>query len=121
MAFIILIYLYNTSMIFLNTANQYSKSERFSRIRNKLIHLSDTIAFIILFPDFQKWRFFFCDERVVPFDHPESTFGAFRSLITSVPGLSEAFFVPINPVLPLEDCERDYTLRLCSVYIICFA
>ncbi|XP_022661458.1 6-phosphogluconolactonase-like [Varroa jacobsoni] len=62
--------------------------------------------------DFQKWRFFFCDERVVPFDHPESTFGAFRSLITSVPGLSEAFFVPINPVLPLEDCERDYTLRL---------
>ncbi|XP_018497495.1 6-phosphogluconolactonase [Galendromus occidentalis] len=62
--------------------------------------------------DFQKWRFFFCDERVVPFDHPESTFGAFRALIPSVPGLNEAFFVTINPQLPLEECERDYALKM---------
>lgn len=70
------------------------------------------MTFTFTLPDFQKWRFFFCDERVVPFDHPESTFGAFRALIPTVPGLNEAFFVTINPQLPLEECERDYALKM---------
>ncbi|KAK3921124.1 6-phosphogluconolactonase [Frankliniella fusca] len=49
--------------------------------------------------DWSKWRLFFCDERVVPSESPDSTFGAYRkSLIGSVP-LSENQFIQIDPHL----------------------
>lgn len=46
--------------------------------------------------DFSKWKIFFCDERVVPVDNPDSTFGVYKKdLIGKVP-LTEEQFVRIK-------------------------
>lgn len=46
-----------------------------------------------------KWKLFFCDERVVPENSTDSTFGAYKnSLIGAVP-LTESQFIKINPNL----------------------
>lgn len=48
--------------------------------------------------EFDKWRIYFCDERVVPENDPESTFGLYkRTLLTSgVVNLKEHQFVTIK-------------------------
>lgn len=49
--------------------------------------------------DWSKWRFFFCDERVVPFDNGESTYGLYKTgLIGTVP-ITEDQFIKIDPEL----------------------
>lgn len=49
--------------------------------------------------DFGKWKIYFCDERVVPDDNPDSTFGLYkRSLIQKgVVPLKEHQFVTLKP------------------------
>lgn len=49
--------------------------------------------------NWQKWQFFFCDERLVPFDHTDSTFGSYRKDLLPLLSLSEDQFVTINPAL----------------------
>jgi 6-phosphogluconolactonase len=50
--------------------------------------------------DWPKWKFIFCDERVVPFDDPECTFKVYKdSLFSKVP-LTDDNFVVIDPKLP---------------------
>lgn len=47
--------------------------------------------------DWSKWRFFFCDERVVPFDSKDSTYGLYKSsLIGKIP-ITEDQFIIIDP------------------------
>lgn len=41
-------------------------------------------------PDFSKWRVFFCDERCVPHDHPDSSFLACDAALFAAAGLSAA-------------------------------
>lgn len=49
--------------------------------------------------DWSKWRFFFCDERVVSFENSESTYGLYKeNLIGKVP-ITEDQFIKINPDL----------------------
>lgn len=49
--------------------------------------------------DWSKWRFFFCDERIVSFDHAESTYGSYKkSLIGKIP-VSEDQFIRVDPEL----------------------
>lgn len=49
--------------------------------------------------DWSRWNFFFCDERVVPFDSNDSTYGEYKSnLIGKIP-ISEDQFIKINPDL----------------------
>lgn len=50
--------------------------------------------------DWSKWRFFFCDERLVDFNDPESTFAQYRDKFISNLPISEDQFIKINPQLP---------------------
>lgn len=65
--------------------------------------------------DWKKWRFFFCDERLVSFDDSESTFGtywkAIEPLSKSLP-LREEQFVTINQQLDGEDVANDYIEKI---------
>ncbi|CAL1286953.1 unnamed protein product [Larinioides sclopetarius] len=54
----------------------------------------------------QKWQFFFCDERHVPFDHPESTFGCYKRDLLKVVPVTEEQFVTMNPSI------SDYAIKL---------
>ncbi|XP_026285381.1 6-phosphogluconolactonase [Frankliniella occidentalis] len=66
--------------------------------------------------DWSKWRLFFCDERVVPSESPDSTYGAYRkSLIGTVP-LSENQFIQIDPHLTAEDAARDYIRKMAPFF-----
>ncbi|XP_011495319.1 PREDICTED: 6-phosphogluconolactonase [Ceratosolen solmsi marchali] len=65
--------------------------------------------------DWSKWRFFFCDERIVSFENGESTYGLYRaSLIGKVP-INEDQFIKIDPDLSAEDASKDYIKKM-SVY-----
>lgn len=49
--------------------------------------------------DWSRWRFFFCDERLVDFNNPESTYAQYRDkFICNLP-ISEDQFIKINPKL----------------------
>lgn len=60
--------------------------------------------------DLKKWRFYFCDERVVPIDDVESTYGAYIKQFTEhqIPIDLNQFF-KINEQLPLEECAQNYS------------
>ncbi|XP_066590268.1 6-phosphogluconolactonase [Prorops nasuta] len=65
--------------------------------------------------DWSKWRFFFCDERIVPFDNTESTYGLFKnSLIGTLP-ITEDQFIKINTDLSADEAAKDYIKKM-SVY-----
>lgn len=49
--------------------------------------------------DWSKWRFFFCDERLVDFNDPESTYAQYRDKFISNLPISEDQFIKINPQL----------------------
>ncbi|XP_065221116.1 6-phosphogluconolactonase [Planococcus citri] len=65
--------------------------------------------------DWSKWRFFFCDERVVPFDNADSTYGAYKKAFSGVIDISDDQFIKVNPDLETEDAAKDYIKKL-SVY-----
>lgn len=49
--------------------------------------------------DWSKWRFFFCDERLVSFDDPESTYAQYKNKFINNLPISEDQFIKINPQL----------------------
>lgn len=49
--------------------------------------------------DWSRWYFFFCDERIVPFDSNDSTYGEYKTkLIGKIP-VTEEQFIKIDPDL----------------------
>lgn len=47
--------------------------------------------------EFNKWRIYFCDERVVPETDPDSTFGLYKKILDSrAVNLKESQFVTIK-------------------------
>uniref|UniRef100_A0A7G3AA34 6-phosphogluconolactonase n=1 Tax=Lutzomyia longipalpis TaxID=7200 RepID=A0A7G3AA34_LUTLO len=62
--------------------------------------------------DWSKWKLFFCDERYVPVDSADSTFGLYRQTLIPATSLTEEQFVQINLKLPLEECAVDYEKRI---------
>ncbi|KAK9500426.1 hypothetical protein O3M35_001694 [Rhynocoris fuscipes] len=62
--------------------------------------------------DWSKWILFFCDERIVPSDNPDSTFGTYKAnLLDKVP-LKESQFVCIDENLNAEEAAKDYTSKI---------
>lgn len=61
--------------------------------------------------DWLKWRFFFCDERLVEFNDPESTFAQYRDKFISNLPISEDQFIKINPHLSGNQI-------VCLIYVI---
>ncbi|XP_042863844.1 6-phosphogluconolactonase-like [Penaeus japonicus] len=62
-----------------------------------------------------KWSLFFCDERLVPFDHDDSTFKVYKGLIEGTP-LKEEQFVVIDHSLEVEAAAKDYEAKLRSKF-----
>lgn len=50
--------------------------------------------------DWTKWKFIFCDERVVPFDNAECTFSIYKNNLFSKIPFNDEQFVIIDPSLP---------------------
>lgn len=69
--------------------------------------------------EWKKWLIFLVDERLVPFDDEESTFGSYvRLLLPNLTGrLTAANFVPVDSTLieNPQSCAGDYELRMRSL------
>lgn len=61
-----------------------------------------TKALMNIQTQWQNWRFFFCDERVVPFGDSESTFGLYKKNFLDKIPVTEDQFIKINPELDGE-------------------
>ncbi|XP_060519370.1 6-phosphogluconolactonase [Cylas formicarius] len=61
--------------------------------------------------DFTKWRIFFCDERVVPEDDPDSTFGAYKNQLVDNKNINlrEDQFVTIKQGVSADDAAKAYS------------
>ena len=63
--------------------------------------------------DWSKITFIFCDERLVDFESPDSTFKLYQdALIGKVEGITEKSFVLIDPKLNAEEAAKDYVGKL---------
>ncbi|XP_077982926.1 6-phosphogluconolactonase-like [Glandiceps talaboti] len=65
--------------------------------------------------DWAKWRVFFCDERLVPFDNDDSTYKYFKENMfgkVSIP--SDQIFI-VDPSLSVEDAAKDYAKKVDNV------
>ncbi|RWS22530.1 6-phosphogluconolactonase-like protein [Leptotrombidium deliense] len=65
--------------------------------------------------EWKKWHFFFCDERMVPFDDQESTFGAYKKKLIPNLSLSVDQFVTIDVNAKGNECAVDYESKLQNV------
>uniref|UniRef100_A0A2S2QX90 6-phosphogluconolactonase n=1 Tax=Sipha flava TaxID=143950 RepID=A0A2S2QX90_9HEMI len=60
--------------------------------------------------DWPKWRFFFCDERLVEFSDPESTYAQYRDKFINNLPISEDQFIKINPQLSGNYVHNSFLL-----------
>lgn len=66
--------------------------------------------------DCSKWVVGFCDERLVSFDDPESTFGLYKGQLFSKINIPDSGILTINPSLPVNECAEDYACKLKEVF-----
>lgn len=62
--------------------------------------------------DCSKWVAGFCDERLVSFDDPESTYGLYKTQLFCKINIPDSGVLAINPSLPVKECAEDYTKKL---------
>ncbi|XP_077590629.1 6-phosphogluconolactonase [Stigmatopora nigra] len=62
--------------------------------------------------DCSKWLVGFCDERVVPFDSPDSTYGLYKSVLFPKINIPEDAILAIDFSLPVNECAEDYADKL---------
>jgi len=66
--------------------------------------------------DWSKWQLYFCDERYVPEENDDSTFGQYKKLLLPKTKLTEAQFVVIDIGLELNECAKDYEQKIRSSF-----
>ena len=64
--------------------------------------------------DWSKVTFIFCDERLVPFDNPESTLGLYLNLFKDT-DIKEDQFLKVAVDLDVESAAKDYEDKLKAV------
>jgi len=64
--------------------------------------------------DWKKWRIFFCDERLVPSDNEDSTYGAYLKAFENVIPITAQQFIPVNTNLSESQAALDYARKLRS-------
>ncbi|XP_052608517.1 6-phosphogluconolactonase isoform X1 [Peromyscus californicus insignis] len=63
-----------------------------------------------------RWTLGFCDERLVPFEHAESTYGLYRTHLLSKLPIPDSQVLTIDPALPVEDAAEDYARKLSQAF-----
>ncbi|MBN3318150.1 6PGL phosphogluconolactonase, partial [Atractosteus spatula] len=66
--------------------------------------------------DSAKWLVGFCDERLVPFEDPESTYGLYKSQLFCKMSISETQVLAIDPSLSVEEAAKDYAKKLSEAF-----
>ncbi|XP_025970780.1 6-phosphogluconolactonase [Dromaius novaehollandiae] len=59
-----------------------------------------------------RWLLAFCDERLVPPEHPESTFGAYKAQLLPRLPVPERQVLAVTPGLPAAAAAADYAAKL---------
>ncbi|XP_065162519.1 6-phosphogluconolactonase [Atheta coriaria] len=62
--------------------------------------------------DYAKWKIFFCDERLVPVDDSDSTYGAYIQGFQGKVAIKPEQFVTIKQGLSADDAAKDYTQQM---------
>ncbi|ROL51146.1 6-phosphogluconolactonase [Anabarilius grahami] len=62
--------------------------------------------------DCSRWLIGFCDERLVPFSDPESTYGLYKNQLFEKINIPEDRILAIDPSLPVQECADDYAGKL---------
>ena len=65
--------------------------------------------------DWTRWRLFFCDERLVPEDNSDSTWGVYKSGLCKLLPLTEDQFLTVKTDLDPPAAAKDYEDRLRSM------
>ncbi|XP_043217863.1 6-phosphogluconolactonase-like [Amphibalanus amphitrite] len=68
--------------------------------------------------DWSLWHVLFCDERVVPFNSDDSTFGVYRRQLKSNGGalpLTESQFLCVDPGLDADTAAADYAAKVSAL------
>ena len=63
----------------------------------------------------EQWRVFFCDERHVPFDSDQSTYGEYKKALFEHVPLPEKNIYRIDPGAELAAAAKDYRAKIESV------
>lgn len=62
--------------------------------------------------EWSKWRVFFCDERLVPFSDPESTYHVYMEKLLGQIPLKDEQIIKINPDLTAANAAKDYAEKI---------
>lgn len=66
--------------------------------------------------DWSKWVLAFCDERVVPEDSEDSTFGAYHKMLIPKTKLNRNQFITIKQGVSAQDAALDYEQKLKNAF-----
>ncbi|XP_053531321.1 6-phosphogluconolactonase isoform X2 [Ictalurus punctatus] len=66
--------------------------------------------------DCKRWLVGFCDERLVPFHDPESTYGLYKNQLFSKLNIPDDRILTIEPSLPVQECAEDYANKLSKAF-----
>uniref|UniRef100_A0A9J8D945 6-phosphogluconolactonase n=1 Tax=Cyprinus carpio carpio TaxID=630221 RepID=A0A9J8D945_CYPCA len=66
--------------------------------------------------DCSRWLIGFCDERLVPFSDPESTYGLYKNQLFEKINIPEDRILAIDPSLPVQECADDYAGKLSKAF-----